>query len=100
MPARACRHENQAIDAGFERLFGMPDRDHVVQHNAAIAMDGVEHGLGRRPQRRNDDRHLVAHAHLDIVLEALIGLMHDLIDRDRPDLDARIGRLKVSQFEL
>ena len=34
------------------------------------------------PQRRNDDRHLVLLTHVHIELEAAVGAVHDLINRE------------------
>jgi hypothetical protein len=80
--ARASADENESVDAGFERLFGMPDVDHIVQHDAAVRVNVRDHVV-RRAQARDRDRHLVPDAGLEIVLEPVVRLVHDLIDRVR-----------------
>jgi hypothetical protein len=100
MAASAGRHQDQAVDAGFQRLLRMPDRDHVMQHDAAVAVDRIHHLFRRRAQRGNDDRDAVLDAHLDIMREAVVGLMHDLVDRDRPHLRIRIGSLVGGEIGL
>jgi len=85
MAAGAGCHQDQAVDAGFQRFLCVADRNHVVQHDAAVAMDRIQHFLGRRAQAGNDDRDLMLDAHFDVVRQAVVGLMHDLVDGNRAD---------------
>ncbi len=79
MAAGAGTHQNEPVDAGLERFFRVAHVDHVVQHDAAVGVD-FRHHVVRRPQARNRDRHLVPDADLDVVLEAVVRLLHDLVD--------------------
>ena len=83
MPARAGRDENQAVDARFQRLLRMTQRNHVVQHDAAVAMHRVDDLTRRCAQARDENGHLVFDAHAHVVLEPRIRLMNDLVDGDR-----------------
>jgi hypothetical protein len=56
--------------------------DDVVQRHAAVAVHRVVH-VGARAQRGDDDRHLVLHDHLHVVLEPVVALVHDLVDGER-----------------
>jgi hypothetical protein len=42
----------------------------------------------------------VPHAHLDVVRQAVVRLVHDLVHRDRPDSLAGIGGLVIGQLPL
>jgi hypothetical protein len=96
----AAGHQDQTVDARFQRLLGVADRNHVMHDDAAVAVDRVQHLLRRRAQRRDDDRDLVLDADFDVVREAVVRLMDDLVDGDRADALVRIGRLVVGQFLL
>ncbi len=98
MAAGARRDQDQAVDAGFDRLLGMAQADHVMQHDAAIAVHRVDQLPGRRAQRGDEDRHLVFDADLDVMLQARVGGVHDLVDRDRAHRCAGIGGLERGQF--
>ena len=100
MAAGAAGHQDQAIDARLQRLFRVADRNHIVQHDAAIAVDGVEHFLGRRAQRGNDDGNPVFHAHFHVMRQAVVRLVHDLVDGDRSHFFIGIGGLEGGQFGL
>ena len=80
--AGARAHEDQSIHAFLGRLHGVAHIDHVVQHDAAIGMRGLHH-FGRSAQAGDRDRHLVLHAHGHVVLEPVVGGMHDLVDGKR-----------------
>ncbi|MDT4817543.1 hypothetical protein FQZ97_506220 [compost metagenome] len=73
---------DQAVGAFLDGLAGERVVDHVMQDHAAV-------GMGRRidvlagPQRGDDDRHLVLHAERHVVLQAVVALVHDLVDRER-----------------
>lgn len=85
MPAGTRGNQNETVHAGFERFARVPHVDHVVQHDAAVAVHGVHDFLGRRPQARNEDGHLVLHAHANVLLEPHIRLMHDLVHGNGTD---------------
>ncbi len=87
MAARARRHGDQAVGALLDGLVGELVVDDVVQHHAAPAMHGLVHVLARA-QAGDDDRHLVLGAHLHVVLQPVVALVHDLVDGER-----RGGRL-------
>ena len=78
--ARPGRDRDQPVRALLDRLARMPVVNDVVQHDPAIGMhrlvdllDGAERG--------DHDGHLVLHAHFEVVLQAGVGLVHDLVDR-------------------
>ena len=80
--AGARGHRDQAVGALLDRLVREGVVDDVVQHDAAPRVHGVV-DVGARAQRRDDDGHLVLRAHLHVVLEAVVALVHDLVDRER-----------------
>ena len=82
MAARAGRHRDQAVGALVDRLVREGVVDDVVQHDAAPAVHGVV-DVGARAERGDDDRHLVLGAHLHVVLEPVVALVHDLVDGER-----------------
>ncbi|MNR42522.1 hypothetical protein D3C85_1610480 [compost metagenome] len=43
--ARAGGHQDQAVDARFQRAFGVPHRGHVVIDQPAVGMHGLHHGF-------------------------------------------------------
>jgi len=61
----------------------------VVEDESPIAVHVLDDGT-RGLERRDDDRHLVPHANLDVVGEPVIRFVHDLIDRKRRDAPRRI----------
>ncbi len=81
MAARSGADENQAIDACFERFFGVTHVDHVVQHDPAVRVN-VRNDVVRRPKTGDRDRHFVPDADLDVMLEPVVRLVHDLVDRE------------------
>ena len=88
VPAGAGAHRDDAVDALRRGLLGVAQIDHIVKHDAAVAVHGVDH-LGRRPQAGDDDRHAVFDAQADVMLEPVVARVHDLIDRERRDLEPR-----------
>ncbi len=98
--ARAGGDENQAVDARVERFLRVPDIDHIVQHDAAVAMHRVDDFPCRRAQAGDENRHLVLDADTHVLLEPLIRLMDDLIDRDRPDHRVRMRGLVRGERRL
>jgi hypothetical protein len=71
-----------------------------MQHDAAVAVDGVQHFFRRRAQRGDDDRNLMLHAHFHVMGQAVIGLVHDLVDGDRADALVRVRGLEFGQLFL
>jgi len=57
--------------------------DDIVQHNTAVGMHGIDDGRHRRTQRGDHDRHLVLDTRLNVLHQTRVGVMHDLIHRDR-----------------
>ncbi len=97
MFAGAGANQNQTIDAllgGFARVL---DVDDIVEHHAAIGMRGLD-DFRRRPQRGDDDGHLVLHAGLHVLHQPVIGDVTDLVDRVRRDLLLRIKCLVFAEL--
>ena len=65
-------NRDQPVGALADRRIGVPVVDDVVQHDAAIGMHRLI-DLGHCAERRDDDRHLVLLAHLQVVLEPRVG---------------------------
>ena len=82
MAARTGGHRDQPVGALLDRLLREPVVDDVVHHDAAPGMHRVV-DVGARTERGDDDRHLVLRAHRHVVLEAVVALVHDLVDRER-----------------
>ena len=80
--AGAGGHRDQAVGALLDRLAREGVVDDVVQHDAAPAVHRVI-DVRARAQRRDHDRHLVPGAHRHVVLEPVVRLVHDLVDRER-----------------
>ena len=57
MAACAMADQNQPIHPGLDGFFGVPDRGHVMKHQAAISVHLLDHSVGRM-QAGNDQRHL------------------------------------------
>ena len=92
MAARAGGNGNQPVGALADRGIGMAVVDDIMQHDAAIGMDRLI-DFRDRAQRRDDNRHLVFHAHAQIVFEPLVGHVDDLVDRKRRGRPVGIGRI-------
>ena len=82
MSAGAGRHRDDAVDAGFRRLLGMTQADHVVKDQTTIAVHGLDQ-IGHRAERGDDQRHLVLDGDLKIGLHPRIGAVHDQVDAER-----------------
>ena len=80
MTAGARGDEDEPVGALLDGLLREGVVDHVVEHDAAIGMHGLVDLLARA-ERRDHDRCLVLHAHLDVVLESLVRAVDDLVDR-------------------
>jgi hypothetical protein len=65
MSSRACADCDQSVHAGFSGLIRMAKIDDVVEHQAAIGMDRIDH-VAHRAERRDDDRHPMLNGDLDI----------------------------------
>ena len=99
MAAGAGANQNETVDAMFGGLARMLDVDDVVEHHAAIGMRGLDDFL-RRPQRGDDDRHLVLHAGFHVLHQPVVGGVADLVDRVGRDLLLRMQRLVFAEFVL
>ncbi len=75
----------------------MAQIDDVMKHDAAVAMHRGNH-FRRRPQAGNDDGDFVFHAQRDILLQAIVAAVHDLIHRERRHLQLRVRALICRQF--
>ena len=76
VPASPGGDSNQTISALLNGLVGKAVVDDIVQHNAAIGMDGLI-DVFACTQRGDDNRHLVVHNNAEVVLNAVIGAVHD-----------------------
>ena len=82
MAAGAGGHQDQAVGALLDRLVRELLVDDVVKHDAAPAMRGlIEFFAGA--ERGDDHRHLVLLAERQILIEPVVGFMHDLVHRER-----------------
>ncbi len=99
MAAGAGANQNEAVDAMFGGLARMLDVDHVMEHHAAIGMRGLD-DFDRRPQRGDDDRHLVLHAGFHVLHQPVVGGVADLVDRVGRDLLLRMQRLVLAELVL
>src|SRR5882757_946802 len=95
--ARPRAHCNDAVHALGRRLFGMAQIDDVMKHDTAIAMHGGDH-FRWRPQTRDDDGDFVFHTQGNVLFQAIVAAVHDLVDRVGRDLCLWIGLLKCRQF--
>jgi hypothetical protein len=68
-----------------------------MEHQAAVAPGRLDHVVGRA-QRGDLDRHLVFLAEVDVVLQAVVGAVHDLVDRERRHLPVRVFLLVLAQL--
>ncbi len=97
MAARARGDRDQAVGAFLDGLAREGVVDDVVQHDAAIGVHGIVDFLARA-QRGDDDGHLVAHAQFQVVIEPVIGLVHDLVDRERRRRAVRMLGIVLGQL--
>ncbi|GCC46820.1 hypothetical protein chiPu_0030698, partial [Chiloscyllium punctatum] len=95
MAAGAGGDQNQAVGALLDRLVRELLIDHVVEHDAAPAVDGLVELL-TRAERGDDHRHLVLLAKRHVVIEPVVRLVHDLVDRERRRRPLRM-RLVISR---
>ncbi|KTT92442.1 hypothetical protein NS44R_14525, partial [Mammaliicoccus sciuri] len=87
--------QNQAVGALLDRLVRELLIDHVVEHDAAPAVDGLVELL-LRAGRGDGHRHLVLLAKRHVVIEPVVRLVHDLVDRERRRRPLRM-RLVISR---
>jgi hypothetical protein len=78
--ARAGRDQDQAVGALLDRLVREELIDDVVQHDASVGMHRPIDVLARA-ERRDHDRHAIFHANVEVVIESVVRLVHDLVDR-------------------
>ena len=82
MSARARRHGDQAVCALLHRLVGEGVGDHIVHDDTAIGMYRLVH-FNPRAERGDDDRDLVFHTKLEILLKPVVRPVDDLVHRKR-----------------
>ena len=82
MAAGAGRDQDQTVGALLDRLVREFLVDHVVKYDAAPAMRGLVEFFARA-ERGDDHRHLVLLAKREILIEPVVGLVHDLVHRER-----------------
>jgi hypothetical protein len=89
MAAGARRDRNEAVGALLDRLARKAIVDHVMHRNAAIGLHGFIDVLAGA-ERSDDDRCLPFHAKRDILLQAIVGLVDDLVDGEGRRRQVRI----------
>src|SRR5690348_16141019 len=82
MATRPGANRNEPVDTLVDRLLRMTDVDDVVKYDAAIGMRRLD-DLLRCAQRGDDDRHFLALADFDVVRQAVVGGMADLVHGKR-----------------
>jgi hypothetical protein len=92
VPAGPGRHRDQAVGALLDGLAGEAVVDHVVQHHAAVGMHRRVQILPRA-QRGDHDRRLPAGRGLQVVLQPVVGLVDDVVDRE--GRGRRVGMVAV-----
>ena len=85
------------LSTRLQRLLRVTDVDHVVKHDAAVGMDFLD-DVTRRPQAGDNHRHLVPDAERDVVVEPIVGVMHDLVHGEGSDLPPRFGATRGVDF--
>ncbi|MNS99054.1 hypothetical protein D3C72_1334410 [compost metagenome] len=80
--ARARAHQDQPVHARFQRFLGVAQRGDVVKDLAAPVVHALDQ-VSRRAQAGDDQRHAVAGAHGQVLFQAVVGLVDDLVDRER-----------------
>ena len=58
------------------------------------------HHFGGRPQAGNDDGNLMFHAQANILFQAIVAAVHDLIDGEGRHLAVRVGSLKAASSSV
>ena len=97
MAASACGNRNKAGRALFDRLVSEAVVDNVMQGDAAPAFDCCIEILDCT-QRGNDDRHFPFRTGRHVLVEPVIGLVDDLVDRKRRCRLVRIVPVPCCQF--
>ena len=82
MAARAGGDGDDPVGAFLDRLAREAVVDHVVERDPAPGVDRLVE-LDPRAERGDDDRHLPFRADLHVLLEAVVGAVDDLVDRER-----------------
>ena len=99
MAAGAGTDQDQPVDAGLQGALGVGDVGHVVEHQAAVALGRLHHVVGCA-QRGDLDRHVVLLAEVDVVLQAVVGAVHDLVDREGRHLLLGMLLLVLAQLRV
>ncbi len=82
MSACTSRNGDKAISAFVDGFFGKFIVDDIMQYDAAIGMNRFVQ-FDACTQRGNDDGHFILHTQSQIFFQAVVGAVHDLIDRKR-----------------
>src|SRR5581483_11537601 len=99
MTAGAGGDSNEPVRAFVDGLMGKGVVDNVVQHDAAVGMDGMV-DIFTRSQRSNHDWNTVLDAKVKIKGEAVIGFMNDKVHREGSRLTIRMRRIMRGKFSL
>ena len=75
-------HTDESVGTLFDRFFSETVVDDIVQYNAAVRMNCLEH-LRTRAERGNDNRHLVLYAKRDVLHQSIVRIVDNLIDCKR-----------------
>ena len=92
----ACRHSDQTIGALCNRLLCKEVVDHIVQNNSTPAMHRII-DIGACAERGDDNRHFVAGADLHVLVQPVVALVYDLIDRERRSRAIRVRAVVSDQ---
>jgi len=65
VPASAGAHGDETVDSQGERLLGVTNRDHVVEHAAPVRVHSVDDLLAHL-EGRDDNGDAVSHARFEV----------------------------------
>ena len=97
MTARPRRDRDQPVGTLFDGLAGKAIVDHIVEHDPAPAVRGLVNILARA-ERGDQHRHLPLLAQRHVLIEAVVGLVDDLVDRERRGGPIGVGAVVLGQF--
>ena len=90
MAASPGCHCDQAIHAGLGSFFGMAAGGHVMEHQATVAVHGIDHFL-HRAQAGDDDGYAALDADGQVRLQAGVTVMHDQVDGEGRSVSCEAG---------
>jgi len=99
MASRSSGDSYQAVGPLLHRLLCKLVVDHVVKHRAPVAVHRLVH-IFPGAERRDDEGHLVSHASFEVVLEPIVGAVHDLINGKRGRRPVGVCLIVLLQLRL